>query len=40
MKRETISTRQGIYIMSMFIIGSSVIIGVGGKAKMMFGLLL
>lgn len=33
MKRETISTRQGIYIMSMFIIGSSVIIGVGGKAK-------
>lgn len=33
MKRKTISTRQGIYIMSMFIIGSSVIIGVGGKAK-------
>lgn len=33
MKRETISTSQGIYIMSMFIIGSSVIIGVGGKAK-------
>ncbi|KRQ87364.1 Spore germination protein YndE [Caloramator mitchellensis] len=33
MNKETISIRQAINIMSMFIIGSSVIVGVGGEAK-------
>lgn len=40
MEKEVITQKQGVSMIIMFIIGSTMVIGVGQMQKMMFGFLL